>query len=652
MDLSALTFLLAAGAAAVLPFVIYRRRELQVRGRWLLAGLRAATLVLALLLLWNPQLPSRLAPQGASNAWVLLDRSVSMSVSPDEGSAWDIVRSRALTLAGSDARIATFGDRVQLVPQDSLDRVEPDASASRLAAALERAAEAGAQTIVVVSDLRVPDGPAALAVIRRTRAAVTFEDVSSVVRNVGIGSLSAPRGVAADTEVAMDVVLQGEGAQDTDSVIVEVREDGRLVTTERAVMPAAGRQERLSLVLPPPAREGRIRYSVAASLPGDRFADDDERIAHVEVGPEVRGVVLISLRPTWEPRFVLPVLQQVTGLSARGYLRLADGRYLTAGGGAGDRAPVAEEQVQRALDEALLIVLHGVGGNAPEWLTELSARSGRVLILAHDAAGAELGGVEVGLPQSGEWYVVPELTPSPLAADLAGAEFSGLPPLSGLLPMLGDGAPPLLVQRDGAGQQEAVVALVRDNGRRRAVTLASGFWRWGFRDGPPREAYRRLWAAVSGWLLANEALAGGPGVRPASSVIERGRPIAWVAPGMAGDTVMLSLERSDTMVAEARMVVPADETFTTPAMPPGTYGYTATEVGGDPAGVGLLDVERFTSELLIPSADLEQAAGDRASETIQAAAVGRPLRTHPLPYVLLLIMLCTEWVARRRMGLR
>ena len=36
----------------------------------------------------------------------------------------------------------------------------------------------------------------------------------------------------------------------------------------------------------------------------------------------------------------------------------------------------------------------------------------------------------------------------------------------------------------------------------------------------------------------------------------------------------------------------------------------------------------------------------------EATADGRPLRTHPLPYLLLVLLLSLEWVGRRRSGLR
>ena len=653
MDASSIPFFITAGAAVALAVLIYRRRELQVRGRWILASLRAGVLLLTLFLVWNPQLPGRIAPQGAADSWVLLDRSLSMSAGEGDG-AWDGARERARELLNDGGRLVTFGERVRPLSADSLGDITPDEPATRLAAALERAAEAGARRVVVLSDLRVRDPSAAAAVLRRTRATVVMERMGDRVRNAGIPQVLAPRALQSGQAVPLEVVVQGEGGDASDSVTVEVREEGRLVASQRQLLPRDGRQSRVNFTLPPPTREGEIRYVVTATLAGDRFNEDDSRVLWLTIGPEIRGAVLLSLRPTWEPRFVLPVLQQVTGLQTRGYLRLNDGRYLVAAGGTSERAVVGQEEVRRALAQAELLVLHGVGAGAPDWIVEQARTAARLLVFANDPAGAALAGVEVGNPLPGEWYPTPELPASALAADLSGAELTGLPPLAGVLPVLRDDAPgPLTLQRDGQGRAERALTLTQVNGRRRAAVLASGFWRWGFREGSPREAYRRLWAAVSGWLLANEAVASGVGVRPLASVVPREQPVDWFAPGLAGDSIRLRVRTGDADVLDTVLAVPPGESFRTGRLPPGRYAFTADRgEGTDSEGGGEFDVELFTDELLLPPAVLDAADGAGPESLRQAAPAGRPLRTHPLPYVLLLILLCSEWVGRRRLGLR
>ena len=76
--------LLAAGAVAYARWV-YRRVDLPVPGTRRLWPLRAAALVLVLLLLFDPVVPW--GGMGSSSRWVLLDASLSMTAGGGESSA-------------------------------------------------------------------------------------------------------------------------------------------------------------------------------------------------------------------------------------------------------------------------------------------------------------------------------------------------------------------------------------------------------------------------------------------------------------------------------------------------------------------------------------------------------------------------------------
>ena len=139
------------------------------------------------------------------------------------------------------------------------------------------------------------------------------------------------------------------------------------------------------------------------------------------------------------------------------------------------------------------------------------AEAPRSIVFPSDPAGALASGVEARGHLDGEWYATPDLPPSPLAASLSGADLTGLPPLTAILPQRtpGTAADPDPAPAAGSGPAEAGLVLDENRGRRRAVVLASGFWRWAFREGPDREAYRRLWAGVAG--MAARVCAAGRG---------------------------------------------------------------------------------------------------------------------------------------------
>jgi hypothetical protein len=426
------------------------------------------------------------------------------------------------------------------------------------------------------------------------------------------------------------------------------------VFTSEVQLPAPGLVANVPFELPVASERGTVRYEARVRLAGDAFPDDDARVAYTDVDPEEGLLVVLALQPDWELRFLLPILEQVTGLTTRGYVRVGPDRFLPSGGTA-SQGPVGAEEVQRRVEAAEMVVLQGLSVEDPDWLRTAASAARHVVVLPNDPSGAAAAGVSVALPQTGEWYVQPEVPASPLAGDLAGVPLDGLPPLSSVMtPARRDqGEVPLRVQLRGSGAAEPALLLIAGEGSRRAVVLANGLWRWGFREGAPRDAYRRLWAGVAGWLLADATLAGGPFLRPQRRVAPRGEPLQWLAPALDGEEIRLVVSHADSTVLDSVMTVPSTGALVTPALPPGTYRYVATSPTrtGQEAS-GSLDVEAHTEELRhLPARELTSVTA-REGEDGGLAPGRRPLRTHPLPYFLLLGFLCGEWIGRRRKGLR
>jgi hypothetical protein len=300
-------------------------------------------------------------------------------------------------------------------------------------------------------------------------------------------------------------------------------------------------------------------------------------------------------------------------------------------------------------------VLHGLDAAADGWARSLAGRPVRRIQLPADAAGAELAGIATGDPEEGEWYASADVPTSPVAGALSGLGLEGLPPLSAVLlpddPARVRGA--LLVQLRGAGSLEAAVHLEDRGDGRAAVVLASGLWRWAARpDG--REAYRRVWSGVAGWLLADQA-AGGADLRPTGWVIPRGQPVAWSVPA---DTVprRLTVTSVDSVAAGAADSVVVDTavaggSLSTGVLPPGTYRYGVVSEAGDSLGGGRFDVAAATAEMVPASQEPVPEAGT-GPDGFAVAVPGVPLRTRPWPYLLVIALLCGEWIGRRRSGLR
>lgn len=641
---------LAAGLVAY-SFWLYLRLEIAVpAARWLAAA-RAAAMVLVLLLLFDVRLPFGGAG-GGSDDWVLLDASLSMSAGAAGGSsAWVDAVDRARDLERQGWQVVTFGDASETV--ELQDDAEPGALRTLLAPALDRAAEAGVRRVRVLSDFRLEDAVAVRSALAGLPLEVELERFGAELPNAGISRLDVPDVTRPSEPVQAEVEIHVASA--TDSVTVRVFEEGSVVAELRAEAPAPGLRARVPVELPPAGATGRVRYSATVSVDGDAFPSDDEAVAYASIGHEEGAVVLVSLRPDWEPRYLLPLLQDVTGLPALGYLRAGPDRFVPMGRAPDRSVPVDSATVRRAAADATLFVLHGLSGEADAWARSLAGRTGRTVLFVADADGAELAGIPSGQPRAGEWYASGEIPVSPIAGSLAGVTVQGLPPLSDVLlptdPARVRGA--LLLQLRGAGTPEAALQLDQRPAGRVAVVLAAGFWRWAARENG-REVYRRLWSGVAGWLLAGEG-ASPLEPRPTRWVVPRGEAVMWSSPvDSVPRRVVVTAADSAGPTGAAMVDAPltGGGTQSTGVLPPGSYAYRVEGAAGDVLGTGRFDVAEATADMaplsLVPEA--AEPAGVSAAAADERS--GSPLRTRPWPYLLIIGLLCAEWIGRRRSGLR
>ena len=618
---------------------VYRRRELPVRSWGMLALLRGAALAVVLLLLLDLELPGSAR---ALPAWTLVDVSPSMALGSPGATGTDSVR----TLVGpelEDSPLITFGDPVRVYPQGLAGETLPVATDSRLAPAVVRALESGASELRILTDLRVGDPVEVAATLRSAPVPVEVVDVGRPVVNAGIAELELPasvdRGEAVEGAVTIFAETPGEVR-----LTLERTPGGTPLLDTTLVVETEGRS-RVPVRLPAMEATGPVGVVAAVSRAGDVQPLDDRMTRIVEIDPAEGRLVLVSWSPDWEPRFLLPVLGEVTGLPVQGYLRVGEGRFLTM---TGDPRAVSVAEVVTAVDDARVVVVHGLGAGAPSSLAAAVDRAPRLLQFAADAQ-----------PQPGEWYAAPDLPASPVAGELAGVSLVGLPPLTARIAAAPTaGAPVLDVQRGGSGEPVPGLTLAEAGGRRVASVWARGFWQWGFRAGEARDTYRRLWSGVAGWLLAGGGDLREAGLAPVRTVIGPGEPLAWRAGPAAGGRIVVTTEADSTGAepgaADTLVVDSLGRTGQPAPARPGRYRWRAEVADGPGEGrvrTGLLVVET-------PALDLQPA---RAVSLLDATGrppddagtgSGRPLRTHPLPYVLLLLLLTAEWMGRRRSGLR
>lgn len=655
---------LAAAVLAGLAAWNYLRRELPVPRRGVLLALRATTLGLLAVVVLRPEL--RMPGSVVSAEWTVVDRSASMSMAAP-GVAPPADRAAGRDLPPDGARTLAFGE--------DGDGERPG---SRLAPALRRAAEGGARSVTVLTDLRVADGPTALAEAERLGLRLRLEDLGAPLASAGIAELSVPGAGRGGDEVAVEAtVFATAPLAGAPAVVRLVRRDPdgeeATVAVDTVPLPAPGGLVAVRSRIRLPEVAGTVLWRAEVRAAGDDVGDDDARHAATRVDPLSGIVALVSVRPDWEPRWLLPVLAEATGLPVRGWLRVGADRFLSMG----DGGSLSADSLARVLREARIAVVHGVEADGgPPWLAPVLAESPRLLLLSGPGGAGGVAGVQAGDPLPGEWYPDPD-APAPFAGVLSGLDLAPFPPLAGAAPLPGSAGtggrenpagaaaePGLVLTRPGGGRGVAVL-LAEAAGRRVAEATARGFWRWAARGGDPAEAHRRLFSAVAGWLLELDApaaaVAVGP-VRPVASALE---PVAWELPPEA--TVEVRLEEGDGTVRTDTLRTDAVGRTALPVPAPGVVRWqvtrldapgTAATAGETQAGPepgpwsGLLVVEAWTDELRWPRDTLLAAGVAGVRSAAAATAPGVPFRATPWPWLVAVLLLCSEWVLRRRWGLR
>ena len=647
-----LLFLLAAAAAVAYTLYMYRTRETQGHGRTLLAALRASALVLLVLLVLDPELPRAGGGGGGDRTAVLLDASLSMTLpaGADSTTRWSQALQRVRASGTGD--VLVFGSAVRAVPRDALAAVQPDAPTSRLLPALQAAAEGGARRALVVTDGGIEDAAEIARWVPRLGIEVDYEVVGSADARAAVAELRAPAWAEAGEEIPLELGMTG-GADSADVVVLQ---DGRELARTRVAAAETGRIAPAQVAVTPEAAAdgGLVRLEVRVE--GDAAS---ERSTYVYVSEQPAGIALVSFRPDWEPRFLSPVLETALGLPVRGFLRTGTGEYIRMGAGTEIGGRATDAEVQRAVEEAELVVLHGFGTNSPGWARDAAPRLRRLVLFPADAGAA--GAVPIELPNlvTDDWYLSTDVPVSPVTALLTGIELSEPPPLQTLRPVTapGDAWAPLLANRGRRGAGAPVLLAGANGNRRWAVALGEGYWRWAFRGAGANAAYARLWGAVAGWIVREDGGVAAAAVRPADRSTARGEEIAWIAPGLAADSVRVTItDASGTSIQDTVLPVVGD-TARSPALPPAHYRYAVQAYGADGAIVeaaGPLSVEAYSPEFARAAVPVEalSAAATAVGPDADRRGQTRPLHASAFPYIALLLLLCAEWILRRRWGLR
>lgn len=593
---------LAAGvAAAALGYL--PRTDAATRPAWVPMVLRGIAVALLVAVLAD-------APIGTGRAQsplAALDVSASWQRGHDSV-AWGVARDTAAAI-GAD-RTFLFGDsaRAGPVPAAPTDR------ASVVQPAVERTLASG-RPLVVITDGEIADPEALVALPAGSRVVVVPRRSEP---DAAIAMVDAPQAVVVgDTlEVRVDVTAGALGA--SRGTLRVTLDDAPWATAALDSLPAWGeRSVRLHGRVSGTAGPAILRAVLAVA--GDVEPRNDTLAVALDVAAQA-SVVFVSTAPDADVRWLVALLRGAVALPTRAYYRVAPGQWRAEG----TLAPVAEDDIRRAVRDAPLVVLHG---DTALFGAPLVAARGTLALLAPPRE------------RTGEWFAS-GAPPSPVAAALSGVLWDSLPPLD-LAAAAPHGDWIALEAQQAKDQPRRAVIAGRLLPRRTVVVAATGWARWRVRTGYPADAFAALWGGIFDWLAAER-----PDVRavvPAGGVVREGDAWRWRRGSARDSTVSVVLHRRGASTRDTlrlRFVARATETET-PPLPVGTYDVSA---GG---GVSVVVVNRGTEWL-------PRRPTVRTGRVGEAATVGDAprLRARWWAFAVVLALLCVEWVLRRRAGLR
>jgi hypothetical protein len=523
---------------------------------------------------------------------------------------WRMALDSASRLGGG--RWMRFGDSLRADPSINA----PVDHASRLRPVADRAAVTG-RAVIVITDGELDDGDVMASLPRGSRAIVI---PCTPAPDVAVSALEVPRTLLAGDTLTARITLAA-GPVGGPAGRLELRLDGSVIAS--APYGAMGRyaDQTLAMRVVPTGAERAAVLQAVIHAAGDLEPRNDTLSVGVDVS-RAPAAVFVSTAPDYDAREAVAALRGVTSLPTRAYYRVAPGTWRSDGA----LAPVSESVVRAAMREAPVVVLHG---DTAAFGPPRSATQGALLLFAPPAA------------DDGEWFAAAAPS-SPLAPALAAVPFDSLPPLS-----VAPNVPPgewqgLVARRGGAAGERRVVLSGSDTPRHIAVLGAAGLWRWRFRGGARADAYGVLFGNLFDWLAAGRT--DRRSVVPDPEPLRAGMPVRWRRGSPADSVVSVTVtRRSATSRVYSLTLRFADgaNVVESPALPIGVYDARM------PGGRAVL-VVNAARELVPrrPTVSTTTALG------FAVARSGTGLREVGWIWLGAILLLCTEWMLRRRVGLR
>ncbi len=688
--LSPLPLLLLAALAGALAWFVYRNSVPKLAGthRWILPGLRFLVLFMLLAFLFEPvwrNAVNRIAPPVLA---ILVDESQSMTQHADLSALPDI-----------DGEIQMFGFGGDVRELDDFSAARDSAPRTNIGSALQSVQETlqdiPLRGVLLFSDGRYNTGPNPLYVAA---------DYGLPIHTVVVGDTAQPKDLRITRISTNEIAYAGQAVPveatlllqgyDQAEVIVSLYETDSLISTAPLMLTPGEATAALAFT---PTEEGLHQYVITVTTLQDEASSQNNRATFTtRVLQQTQRVLLLAAAPHPDVGILRTLIGQNGTREVHSFVQK-------------NRNSFYEGALPASLDEYALIVLAGYPGRGTDsapadrvWHA-VSAGTPLLFVLGEqtDLGFLQSAWTDIlpavplrGLMQFDEAMFVP--TPAGLQhpiLDLPEADWTTLPPLTfgtGQWDLSPDAQ--VLAQASVRGVDlETPMLIVRSrSGHRSAALLGTGTWRWLNLPEDPLVS-PRLWPQILNnlvqWLTAPDDDRR-VRVSPVTSTFDGAEPVVFSGQvydeslrPVSDASVTLDITAPDgtQFPFTLQSVGSGRYTLSLDVLPEGAYTYAAqatrldTPLGTDNGmfTVGALNLEfretRANASLLrqiafrsggsfLTPGDLENlpdllAADPSFTPEVSTLSVDLDLWQWPFALVLLLVLLSSEWVLRKRSGL-
>ena len=195
--------------------------------------------------------------------------------------------------------------------------------------------------------------------------------------------------------------------------------------------------------------------------------------------------------------------------------------------------------------------------------------------------------------------------------------------------------------RRGRGDERKPIVVGTDEPRRVAIVAASGLWRWRFRGGVASDAFTAFWGSIFDWLAAERA--DHRAAVPEDRMLRAGEPVRWRRGSPTDSVVSVTLHQRGTTRVDSLTL---------------RFGASTSVVETHALGAGIYDVATRGGAAVLavnPSREWLPRAPRVAAGAVRGAIsadMGPRLRNAGWAYALAILLLCAEWILRRKRGMR